>query len=114
MFLLHQQSYFILTRLLLTQQLTAHARTGRVEVDKSLTESTSIEQIDSKLVEPQDEKNGEKDDVSKRQRCQVVTGATQFARLGSYEHEKVICIAQYSQNDYRTKVISIEPFKNFE
>ena len=94
--------------------LTTYAGTCRVEVDKSLAKSDTIEQIDTKLVEPQDEKNGEKDDIGQRQRRQVVTGATQFVCLCLHEHEEVVCIPKYSQNDYRTQVISIEPFENSE
>ena len=65
-------------------ELTAHTRTDRVEVDERLAESESIEEIKTvKLGEPRDEEDSEKDDVSQRQRRQIVTRTAQFVRLRS-------------------------------
>ena len=52
---------------------TAYARTGGAEVKQSLVDSWLKEELDVKVSEPKDENCDKKDQVSRRQRRQVIT-----------------------------------------
>ena len=63
------------------------------------------------LAEPQDEDNGEEDDVNQRQRRQVVTRTTQIF-AASYEADHILSIAQYAHNCNCSQIINIQPIEN--
>ena len=94
--------------------ITADARTGWTEVIKHLVNSRTKEQIHSELTDPQNEENGKEDDVSQRQRRQVVIRTTQFRLVGQQKYDDILQIAQYSNDNDQTQVVSVEPIENFE
>ena len=79
-----------------------------------MVNSRTKEQIHSELTDPQNEEKGKEDDVSQRQRRQVVIRTTQFRLVGQQKYDDILQIAQYSNDNDQTQVVSVEPIENFE